>query len=260
LVVFHGFLDQGPAWHAVAAPLAERLGGPVWALDHRGHGCSDPASETSAYPFWDYVADADAWMSDLPGPVDVLGHSMGGTVACLLASVLPERVRRLVLVEGLGPPDLSGARRAIARQALEQRRRPAEPTRVDSLQAAADKLRRASPNLPEDLARLLAARATVEDADGRRFRFDPRHRSRSVPAFEAAPFLDYLSQVRAPTLTLKGTHSPVQLPDEAARLAALRPAAQRALPGGHNLHHDAPAAVVDAVLTFLTAEDPWTQP
>ena len=104
VVVLHGFLEQGAAWDDVAQRLADRLGRPVHAPDHRGHGRSGHVGRGGFYHFWDYVSDVDALVDQLGGRVDLIGHSMGGTMACLFSGSRPDAVRRLVLVEGLGPP------------------------------------------------------------------------------------------------------------------------------------------------------------
>src|SRR5690606_17454861 len=99
------------------------LPGRVIAPDQRGHGLSEHVGRGGFYHFWDYVSDLDALVGSLERPVDLVGHSMGGTVACLYASLRPEAVRRLVLVEGLGPPDASGELLRRPRRFLDDRHR-----------------------------------------------------------------------------------------------------------------------------------------
>lgn len=73
----------------------------VVAVDLTGHGDSDWPGEYSLRLMAD---DVSALLERLGGPpVDLVGHSLGGLVACLVAAVSPGRVRRLVL-EDVGLP------------------------------------------------------------------------------------------------------------------------------------------------------------
>ena len=87
------------------APRASRL-------DWRGFGAERHAATADTYWFPDYLGDLDALLDHCrppSAPVDLLGHSMGGNVAMLYAGVRPERVRRLVNLEGFGMPRSSPA-------------------------------------------------------------------------------------------------------------------------------------------------------
>lgn len=69
----------------------------VLALDLRNHG-SSPHADTMSYD--EMMADVLAWLdAQLLPRATLLGHSMGGKVAMLLACRHPERVERLVVVD-----------------------------------------------------------------------------------------------------------------------------------------------------------------
>ena len=86
------------------------------AFDMRGFGRTQRPDD--GYWFPDYLADLDAVLDQCPpdAPVDLVGHSMGGNIAMLYAGVRPQRVRRLVSLEGFGmtrtTPDQAPARYA----------------------------------------------------------------------------------------------------------------------------------------------------
>ncbi|MEV6693620.1 alpha/beta hydrolase [Micromonospora sp. NPDC051196] len=86
-------------WDAVAEGLAvERT---VHAVDLRGHGGSD---WPGAYRLELFAQDVLGLLDRLDGgPVDLIGHSLGGLVACRAAAAGPRRIRRLVL-EDIGFP------------------------------------------------------------------------------------------------------------------------------------------------------------
>jgi pimeloyl-ACP methyl ester carboxylesterase len=80
-------------WDVVATRLCtERL---VYAVDLRGHGLSDWPGSYSLQLFADDVIGVLGQIGD--EPIDMVGHSLGGLVACKVAASLPGRVRRLVL-------------------------------------------------------------------------------------------------------------------------------------------------------------------
>ncbi len=100
LLLLHGF--GGAAWNfAELVPLL--AGRRLLVPDLPGHGGSSPLPAPSLAGFADAVAGL------LDGPVDVLGHSMGGVVALRLAERYPELVRRLVLA---APAGISSSSRA----------------------------------------------------------------------------------------------------------------------------------------------------
>src|SRR5688500_6076951 len=107
VVLVHGFLDLAWGWRLVAERLATRYR--VVAPDLRGHGDSDWIGRGGYYHFFDYVADLDDVVGRLRAPVRLVGHSMGGSVASYLAGARPERIARLALLEGQGPPEQTDA-------------------------------------------------------------------------------------------------------------------------------------------------------
>ncbi|WP_256378081.1 alpha/beta fold hydrolase [Phycicoccus sp. HDW14] len=86
-------------WDIVAAELAEDR--TTHAVDLRGHGGSD---HPGRYSIALMAADVVALLDALEEPsVDLVGHSLGGLVACRVAAERPDLVRRLVL-EDIGVP------------------------------------------------------------------------------------------------------------------------------------------------------------
>ncbi len=95
LVILHGMLGSSRNWQTTGRDLSEHFH--VLALDLRNHGES-PHDETMTY--FSMMEDVIGWL-DLQGltRVTLLGHSMGGKVAMLLACRQPERVAALVVVD-----------------------------------------------------------------------------------------------------------------------------------------------------------------
>jgi len=256
VVLMHGFLDQALSWARVARRLAD-AGVTAAAFDFRGHGETEWVGRGGYYHFPDYVRDAAELLPQLAsGPVHLVGHSMGGTVACMVAGLRPELLRSLTAIEGLGPPDRSdeaAADRFVTWLASIERlaKRPSRPIR--DVDEALRRLRVTTPALDDELGELLARRGTrpADDGDGLVWRFDPLHRTISPLAFEAKRFHSFLERIEAPTLAVFGGRG-LRLGDEAERLGKLRNVRSLEIPDvGHMVHQLAADALADAILTHI---------
>jgi esterase len=108
LILLHGLLGSSRNWQTTGTDLADRFH--VFALDLRNHGRSphDPVMTYSAM-----MDDVTGWMDAQAIPrASLLGHSMGGKVAMLLACRQPQRVERLIVVDIAPKSYLSAAHRA----------------------------------------------------------------------------------------------------------------------------------------------------
>jgi pimeloyl-ACP methyl ester carboxylesterase len=157
LVMQHGWMDVAASFQFVVDALAsDRY---VLAFDWRGFGLSDtPSGDTYWLP--DYTADLDAMLDALffgadsaAPPIDLLGHSMGGNVVMIYAGLRPERIRRLVNLEGFGMPATKPAQ-APKRylQWLDELKTPAELRSYESLDRVAARLRKNNPLLSPERA------------------------------------------------------------------------------------------------------------
>ncbi|TNE91275.1 MAG: alpha/beta hydrolase [Deltaproteobacteria bacterium] len=252
LLILHGFLEQGAAWSEVARHLPGRR---VLAPDHRGHGLSAHVGPGGWYHFHDYVPDAVGLIDHLGGPVDLVGHSMGSTIATLVAATSPERVRNLVLVEGVGPPDMSASAVDRPRRFIQAVLDPPRHTPFASVADAADRMRRFNPRLDAERALALAARITrpADDGDGLVWTWDPLHRGRNPTAFDGKLFEQFLARIEAPTSVIWGADSGFLAAERANRIACLRNLrAEVSIRGaGHLVHHDRPEALAEAIATAV---------
>jgi pimeloyl-ACP methyl ester carboxylesterase len=236
----HGWLDQ----------LAER-GFHAVAPDHRGHGGSSKPDAEAAYSFDILADDALGLVETLGwGRFSLLGHSMGGMVAQIVAGRVPERLAALVLMDTshttLGGIDERLARTAatIAREQgmrflnqLQKERggvldTPASRRLKESLPGYSEwgdrKMEASSPAMYGAMMRAIAGLDPVEDR------------------------LPRLASVPVPTLVLVGEQDqPFIAPSE--RMAATIPDARLVvIPGaGHSPQLEAPEAWWHALISFL---------
>lgn len=98
IILLHGAGDQAGAWAKVAPALVSKYH--VIIPDLSGHGDSDPKS--GPLSVGTVLAGVEAIAAAQPGKVIIVGNSLGGWVASLYAQAHPDKVERLVLVNG-GP-------------------------------------------------------------------------------------------------------------------------------------------------------------
>ncbi|RKT30914.1 pimeloyl-ACP methyl ester carboxylesterase [Roseovarius halotolerans] len=94
LLIAHGLYGSARNWGVISKRLSDSR--QVVAADMRNHG-SSPWFETHSYP--DMAEDLAALLEELEGPFDVLGHSMGGKAAMVLALTRPDLVNRLIVAD-----------------------------------------------------------------------------------------------------------------------------------------------------------------
>lgn len=237
LLIAHGLFGSARNWGA----MARRLGTDrrVVAVDMRNHGVS-PRGRAG---YEEMAADLAAAIEETGAPMDVLGHSMGGKAAMVLALTRPELVRRLVVgdiapaIYGHTQMPLIEAMRALDLAALDSRR-------------AAD--RALTENVPEAAVRAFLLQSLELRAEGGpRWAFDLEALAEGMARILGFP--EVSGRFDGPVLFLAGDESDYLIPDHEQGIRALFPAAQIGrLPGaGHWLHAEAPDAFETAVRGFL---------
>lgn len=260
LVMVHGWMDVGASFQFVVDALQDER--EVIALDWRGFGLSETTG-ADCYWFPDYLGDLDALLDFLSpdGPVDLLGHSMGGNVAMSYAGVRPQRIRRLVNLEGFGMPDVAPAA-APERLGkwLDELKDPPSLRPYPTLADVAERLRKNNPRLPADKAGWLARHWSRETPEGFQLNADPAHKLANPMLYRKAEVLACWQRIAAPTLWVEGNDDQLtrfwgtRYPraDFEARLALVPDLRRTVLQdAGHMLHHDQPEALAAALEAFL---------
>jgi pimeloyl-ACP methyl ester carboxylesterase len=254
LLALHGWLDNAASFAPLQPLLAEF---DLVALDLPGHGGSAHRLPGYDYVFVDWIHDVlDALDALGWAQASLLGHSMGGAIASLVAAAAPQRVSRLALIEALGPiagaPEGAGTRlrqAVAARRALDGNK---PPRLIATLETAVD-ARLAVSQMSPEAARLIVARNLRPVAGGWAWRSDPRLTLPGHVRTEEATIRSWLRAIEAPTLVLAADPAPVYFTPALrdARVGELRDGRLQVLAGGHHLHMEQAETVAALLRPFL---------
>jgi pimeloyl-ACP methyl ester carboxylesterase len=265
LVMVHGWMDVAASYQFVVDAFQDEHF--VVAPDWRGYGLtSAPATDNYWHP--DYLADLD-WLLDhysAGAPVNLVGHSMGGNVAMLYAGIRPDRVRKLVNLEGFG---MAATKAAHAPQRFAKwmdelkafHRGGMALKSYDGPEGVAQRLMKTNRRLSQDKADWLARHWAAPDASGAwHILGDPAHKIINAQLYRVDEVLEIFRCIRAPTLCIEAEEDSLSqwwkgkytLAEYHERLKAV-PQVQTAkvLDAGHMLHHDQPVELARLVENFL---------
>lgn len=257
VLCLHGWLDNAASFVPLAQHL-ERLN--LYALDFPGHGHSDHRAPGVRYAFTEYLFDVDAVLDAMGWEnVQLLGHSLGGGVACIYAAAAPERVDRMVIADGLGPISVDETKTVQQlRKSLEWLRRPRRPLRrFKSLDSVARARENGFLTISSEAARMIAERAArlESDENGEHYvwRTDPALTWSTPVMLSEGQVLNCLSQVESPLLSF---HAQPWTADHGItwlgpRQAAIRNGTFRDVEGNHHFHMDEAARIAPEIEAFF---------
>ena len=247
LILQHGGRDHCRSWDWVAEELAKDWH--VIAPDLRGHGDSAWAPDGN-YEMNAFVYDFAQLVHTLGyDEVTIVAHSLGGNVASRYTGLYPEKVRRFVNIEGLGPSPKTRAEREAAgyanrfREWIDKRRAAAGriPRRYPSIEAAYARMKEENSFLTDEQARHLTIHGASRNEDGTwSWKFDPYL---NVWPFEDVPEFrteELWAAITCPMLLLYGANSWASNPEKDGRLDVFNndPKVIEFENAGHWLHHD----------------------
>lgn len=262
IFMVHGWMDMSASFQFVVDCLERDWH--VIAPDWRGFGLSE-RTHSDTYWFPDYVADLEAILDHYaPGEaVNLLGHSMGGNVVGLYAGVRPDRVRRMINLEGFGLPSAT-PEQAPGRYAewLDQLREPPSLKTYPTREAVAARLQKTNPRLSDERAQFLSQHWSAQNEAGQwEILGDPQHKKMSPLLYHVDEVLACWRAITAPVMCVEAEDTKMWLwmgPKDQARIEIDRRIAHipnvttHMLPeAGHMLHHDQPEMLARLVEDFL---------
>ncbi len=270
VVLVHGWMDVGASYQFVVDAFTEAFAKrcQIIAPDWRGFGSSTLPAPCDHYQFADYLADLDLLLDHYaPGQaIDLVGHSMGGNVAMMYAGVRPERIRKLVNLEGFGLPATRPAQ-APTRYAqwideIKQLYQGGKDLKTyDSADGVARRLMKTNPRLSEDKAQWLAQHWARPNAQGLwEILGDPAHKITSAQLFRVDEALALYERISAPVLAVEASGDSLgqwwsgkySLDEYHQRLTHVRNCRTAVVQdAGHMLHHDQPEQVALLIEQFL---------
>ena len=237
LLIAHGLFGSARNWGVIARRLADRRD--VLAVDMRNHGDS-PRFPTQSYA--DMAADLAEVIAANGGRADVLGHSMGGKAAMLLALTEGAMVNRLVVAD-IAPVAYSHdqTQHVAALQALD----------LSALTTRAEADRSLAATVPDPALRAFFLQSLDLKSRPPRWRINLDVLKAEMPKIIGWP--QVTGRFDGPTLFLSGALSHYVRPEYRETIRALFPAARFAkIPGaGHWLHAEKPREFEETVRVFL---------
>ncbi len=242
LLIAHGLYGSARNWGAIAKRLCSDR--EVIAVDMRNHGHS---AWTDRHSYTDMAADLAEVITALGGPVDLIGHSMGGKAAMTLALTQPDLLRRL-LVADIAPVPYSHsqiqfvhAMRNVDLNTVERRSDAEAQLAANGVEPALQSFFTQSLDLP-----------------GKAWRLNLDTLEKDMPLIMGFPDLSYdgTTPVFAkPTLFLAGANSDYVLPEHRPTIKALfeQPHFAKLPNSGHWLHAENPRAFVATAQSFFDA-------
>jgi pimeloyl-ACP methyl ester carboxylesterase len=239
----------------------------VIAPDWRGYGRT-PSGGVDNFWFPDYMADLDFLLDHYSPdrPVNLVGHSLGGNVVMLYAGVRPERIRRLVNLEGFGlpatTPDMAPARYAKWMDELKKLHRGEMDLKAyDAVSGVARRLMKTNPRLSPDKANWLAEHWAEENAEGKwTIMGQPAHKVISAHLYQHEEVLALYRRLIMPVLAVEASDNSLDLwwkgkftlEQYHERIQHVPNVEIGLIPdAGHMMHHDQPELLAAMIERFI---------
>lgn len=251
ILALHGWMDNANSF----LPLAEHLANPILALDFSGHGFSEPRPGQTLSHFIDHVRDVVAVADDMNWERFILmGHSMGSSIASIFAGTFPDRISKLILLDGLGPwTAKSEDAPKVLRDAIQKMQKHDESKRTVYVDAQAAVKARADGffKLSETSAQLLCDRGMAQINEGWIWRADGRVRLPSSQRMSEDHVKAFLNAITAPVLLVAAIPGLEMAKMVAHRREWVTSLEYREVEGTHHMHMDEADQVAEQINQFL---------
>jgi pimeloyl-ACP methyl ester carboxylesterase len=276
LVMVHGWMDVSASFQFVVDAMKEDRY--IVAPDWRGYGLT-AVPQTDNYWFPDYMADLDFLIDALDTQqIDLVGHSMGGNISMLYAGIRPERIRRLVNLEGFGMaktrPENAGKRYVQWFDELKKLHKGELDLKpYATADGVAKRLMKTNKRISEDKAQWLATHwagevQVIQNEDTPEeevttqweIQGDPAHKIVNANLYQVPEVLALYQNITAPTMAVEASDNEMDkwwggkftLTEYHERLKLVPNCTVKTVAdAGHMMHHDQPEVLAGMIEGFL---------
>ncbi|MCF6300520.1 MAG: alpha/beta hydrolase [Proteobacteria bacterium] len=256
ILALHGWLDNAASFWQLA-PLFAEQGFEVTAIDFPGHGHSAHRAQGHIYAFIDYVIDLQTVMKQLDSrQVTLLCHSMGAAIGQMYTAAYPEKIKRLIMIENLGPVPAYqvGTAAKLLRESLDLWDLHSTEYRnhFNSIDDALKARIKATP-MEAEIIRPMVTRGLKKTHKGHHWRTDKRLRLKSLFRLSEEQIQDFLSSNSVPAhlILAKPKTYAMSYPSANDRIKALKPKNHDILTGDHHLHMTHHQCVFNTIIPYM---------
>ncbi len=265
LFMVHGWMDVSASFQFVVDAMQQDRH--IISPDWRGFGLTD-VGEVDTFWYPDYLADLDALIDHFvpEGQIDLLGHSMGGTVVSMYAGARPERIRRLINLEGFGlaatkPSQAPGRYAKWLNEVKAARQGEMNLRSYPDSDAVAQRLIKTNPRLSLDKAQWLAQHWAQQNSNGEwEILGHPAHKVINPYLFRVDEMLAIYQSISAPVLNVEASQNDLEKwwqgkytqEEFHERIKHIKDIHSITIQdAGHMMHHDQPQILAQHIEAFL---------
>ncbi len=265
LFMVHGWMDVSASFQFVVDAMQQDRH--IISPDWRGFGLTD-VGEVDTFWYPDYLADLDALIDHFvpEGQIDLLGHSMGGTVVSMYAGARPERIRRLINLEGFGlaatkPSQAPGRYAKWLNEVKAARQGEMNLRSYPDSDAVAQRLIKTNPRLSLDKAQWLAQHWAQQNSNGEwEILGHPAHKVINPYLFRVDEMLAIYQSISAPVLNVEASQNDLEKwwqgkytqEEFHERIKQIKDIHSITIQdAGHMMHHDQPQILAQHIEAFL---------
>ena len=265
MVLVHGWMDVAASYQFVVDALSHDHY--VIAPDWRGYG-KTPCGGVDNFWFPDYMADLDFLLDHYApnGPVNLIGHSLGGNVVMHYAGVRPQRIRRLVNLEGFGlpatvPAQAAGRYAKWMDELKKLHRGEMDLKAYDDISGVARRLMKTNPRLSPDKANWLAQHWAAKNEQGKwAILGQPAHKVSSAHIYRVDEVAELYKRLTMPVLAVEASDNSLNMWWKGAFTLDQYHERIQCIPNveiacideaGHMMHHDQPEVLAALIERFI---------
>ena len=252
ILALHGWQDNAASFDSLGVEMS---GYQIAAMDLPGHAFSDARPWGCTYHFVDWFGYIKGVLQKLNwSQCHLLGHSLGANIAAFYAAFFPKEVKKLVLIEGIGP--LSSTYQEIPQRLIKNiEMRTFLSQKPKKIYASIDQAidaRCSNADISREAATLLASRGVRESENGFYWHNDPQLKLLSPHRFTENQVQFILKMIQSQTLILQAQGPSILAPEILNQRAdCIAHKTIKSFEGNHHFHLDSASTVAKEINNFL---------